>query len=109
MNDDGIHRVEIPEVPVEAIREAVINSFAHARYDNTGTAWNRIDAPINAVSLWMTLKFDIWRAWHFWGLRQEPTMAERLKLLRSMAVRQMKMISEISLEELPGLEEKKEE
>jgi predicted HTH transcriptional regulator len=38
MNDDGIHRVEIPEVPVEAIREAVINSFAHARYDNTGTA-----------------------------------------------------------------------
>ena len=33
MNDDGIHRVEIPEVPVEAIREAVINSFAHARYD----------------------------------------------------------------------------
>ena len=32
MNDDGIHRVEIPEVPVEAIREAVINSFAHARY-----------------------------------------------------------------------------
>jgi len=36
-------------------------------------------------------------------------MAERLKLFRCMAVRQMKTISEISLEELPGLEEKKEE
>lgn len=33
MSGDGIHRKEIPEVPIDAIREAVINSFAHARYD----------------------------------------------------------------------------
>ena len=33
MDNDGIHRKEIPEVPVEAIREAIINSFVHARYD----------------------------------------------------------------------------
>ncbi|MBQ6335262.1 MAG: putative DNA binding domain-containing protein [Erysipelotrichaceae bacterium] len=33
MNEDGIHRKEIPEIPIDAIREAVINSFAHARYD----------------------------------------------------------------------------
>ncbi len=33
MSGDGIHRKEIPEIPVDAIREAVINSFAHARYD----------------------------------------------------------------------------
>ncbi len=33
LDSDGIHRVETPEVPIEAIREAVINSFAHARYD----------------------------------------------------------------------------
>lgn len=33
IDDDGIHRKEIPEVPIDAIREAVINSFAHARYD----------------------------------------------------------------------------
>ncbi len=33
MDSDGIHRKEIPEVPVEAIREAIVNSFAHARYD----------------------------------------------------------------------------
>lgn len=34
IGDDGIHRVETPEVPVDALREAVINSFAHARYDS---------------------------------------------------------------------------
>ncbi len=33
LSEDGIHRIEIPEVPIDAIREAVINSFAHARYD----------------------------------------------------------------------------
>ncbi len=30
---DGIHRKEIPEIPVDALREAIVNSFAHARYD----------------------------------------------------------------------------
>lgn len=29
-----IQRIEIPEIPIEAIREAIINSFAHARYDS---------------------------------------------------------------------------
>ena len=33
MEGDGIHRKEIPEIPVDALREAVINGFAHARYD----------------------------------------------------------------------------
>lgn len=30
---DGIHRIEIPEIPFDALREAIVNSFAHARYD----------------------------------------------------------------------------
>ena len=34
LDSDGIHRTETPEVPVGALREAVINSFAHARYDS---------------------------------------------------------------------------
>ena len=34
IGDDGIHRIETPEIPIDAIREAVINSFAHARYDS---------------------------------------------------------------------------
>lgn len=42
-------------------------------------------------------------------IEQGLIMSERLKLLHSMAVRQMKTISELSLEELPKLEEKKEE
>lgn len=33
MEGDGIRRKEIPEIPIDALREAVINSFAHARYD----------------------------------------------------------------------------
>lgn len=33
MDGDGVHRKEIPEIPVDALREAVVNSFAHARYD----------------------------------------------------------------------------
>ncbi len=33
LSSDGIHRDEIPEVPIAALREAIINSFAHARYD----------------------------------------------------------------------------
>ena len=33
LNKDGIHRDEIPEIPLAAIREAVVNSFVHARYD----------------------------------------------------------------------------
>ena len=33
LSDDGIHRIETPEVPIDALREAVVNCFAHARYD----------------------------------------------------------------------------
>ena len=33
LSDDHIHRNEIPEVPLEALREIVVNSFTHARYD----------------------------------------------------------------------------
>ena len=32
----GIQREEIPEIPVRAIREIVVNSFAHAKYDVEG-------------------------------------------------------------------------
>ena len=33
MEGDGVRRKEIPEIPVDAMREAVINSFARAWYD----------------------------------------------------------------------------
>ncbi|MBO4363310.1 MAG: putative DNA binding domain-containing protein [Clostridia bacterium] len=49
MSGDGIHRKEIPEIPVDAIREAVINSFAHARYDIP--VRHEIDVFSNRVSV----------------------------------------------------------
>lgn len=33
LSSDNIHRDEIPEIPIEALREIVVNSFTHARYD----------------------------------------------------------------------------
>ena len=49
MSGDGIHRREIPEIPVDAIREAVINSFAHARYDLS--IQHEIDIFSNRISI----------------------------------------------------------
>jgi len=33
IDEDRIHRRKIPEIPIDALREAIVNSFAHARYD----------------------------------------------------------------------------
>lgn len=33
INGESVQRKEIPEIPLDALREAVVNSFAHARYD----------------------------------------------------------------------------
>lgn len=49
IGNDGIHRIEIPEIPIDAIREAVINSFAHARYDST--VQHEIDIYSNRISI----------------------------------------------------------
>lgn len=45
----NIRRREIPEIPLEALREAVINSFAHARYD--GNVQHEIDIYSNRISI----------------------------------------------------------
>ena len=49
IGDDGIHRIETPEIPIDAIREAVINSFAHARYDSF--VQHEIDIYSNRISI----------------------------------------------------------
>ena len=46
---DGIHRREIPEIPVDALREAITNSFAHARYDIP--VQHEIDIYSNRISI----------------------------------------------------------
>ena len=49
LSEDGIHRTETPEVPIDALRESVINSFAHARYD--GSVQHEIDIFSNRISI----------------------------------------------------------
>jgi len=49
LSDDGIHRTETPEIPIDALREAIINSFAHARYDIA--VQHEIDIFSNRISI----------------------------------------------------------
>lgn len=49
VGEDGIHRIETPEIPLDVIREAVINSFAHARYDSV--VQHEIDIFSNRISI----------------------------------------------------------
>ena len=41
---EDIRRTEIPEIPIAAIREIVINSFAHANYEISGTGFQRVNS-----------------------------------------------------------------
>ena len=49
LSEDGIHRTETPEVPIDAIRESVINSFVHARYGSS--VQHEIDIFSNRISI----------------------------------------------------------
>lgn len=46
----GTARVEVPEIPIEAIREIVVNSFAHADY--RGISENEIDITPSQVEIY---------------------------------------------------------
>ena len=49
INGQSIERKEIPEIPLIALREAIINCFAHARYD--GNVQHEIDIYSNRISI----------------------------------------------------------
>lgn len=49
IEDDSMQRKEIPEIPIIALREVIINSFAHARYD--GNVKHEIDIYSNRISI----------------------------------------------------------
>lgn len=49
IGEDGIHRIETPEIPIDVIREAVINSFTHARYDSA--VQHEIDIFSNRIAI----------------------------------------------------------
>lgn len=53
----GTARVEIPEIPVEAIREIVVNSFAHADY--RGVTENEIDITPTQIEIYNPGEFPI--------------------------------------------------
>lgn len=46
----GFDRIDVPEIPVEAIREIVVNSFAHADY--LGWSKNEIDIYPNRIAIY---------------------------------------------------------
>ena len=48
----GLKRVETPEIPVEAVREAIINSYGHRLYDNNQC--NEIDVFKNRIEIHTT-------------------------------------------------------
>ena len=48
----GLKRVETPEIPVEAVREAVINSYGHRMYNNNQC--NEIDVFKNRIEIHTT-------------------------------------------------------
>ena len=49
-NGSGTARVEIPEIPMEALREIIVNSFAHADY--RGLSENEIDITPTQVEIY---------------------------------------------------------
>ena len=52
---NGTSRIEVPEIPIEAIREIVVNSFAHADY--RGISENEIDITPTKVEIYNPGRF----------------------------------------------------
>ena len=52
---NGTSRIEVPEIPIEAIREIVVNSFAHADY--RGISENEIDITPTRVEIYNPGRF----------------------------------------------------
>ncbi len=46
----GMHRVETPEIPIEAIREIVVNSFAHMKVNNS--SFNEIYITLTKIHIY---------------------------------------------------------
>ena len=66
----GTSRVEVPEIPVEAIREIIVNSFAHADY--RGISENEIDITPTKVEIYNPGEFPA-------GLSPEMFARQRIR------------------------------
>ncbi|MBO5492329.1 MAG: putative DNA binding domain-containing protein [Pyramidobacter sp.] len=69
-SDGGTARIEIPEIPVEAIREIVVNSFAHANY--RGISENEITITPSQIEIYNPGEFPS-------GLSPEMFARQRIK------------------------------
>ncbi|MDO4961354.1 MAG: putative DNA binding domain-containing protein [Eubacteriales bacterium] len=69
-NDGGISRIEVPEIPVQALREIIVNSFAHADY--RGITENEIDITPTQVEIYNPGEFPV-------NLTPEMFVSERVK------------------------------
>lgn len=69
-NGSGTSRIEVPEIPVEAIREIIVNSFAHADY--RGMSENEIDITPTRVEIYNPGDFPS-------GLSPEMFAQQRIK------------------------------
>lgn len=49
IDDTSPQRKQVPEIPLVALREVIINSFAHARYD--GNVQRKIDIYSNRIAI----------------------------------------------------------
>lgn len=67
---DGTSRIEVPEIPVEAIREIVVNSFAHADYRDSSE--NEIDITPSMIEIYNPGEFPE-------GLSPEMFALQRIK------------------------------
>ena len=54
---EGTSRVEIPEVPLDALREIIVNSFAHANY--RGVTENEIDITPTQIDIYNPGEFPL--------------------------------------------------
>lgn len=67
---DGTSRIETPEIPVDALREIIVNSFAHADY--RGITENEIDITPTQIEVYNPGEFPV-------NLTPEMFVANRIK------------------------------
>ena len=53
----GTSRIEMPEIPLDALREIIVNSFAHANY--MGVTENKIDITPSQIEIYNPGEFPI--------------------------------------------------
>ncbi len=78
----GTSRVEVPEIPVEAIREIIVNSFAHADY--RGVTENEIDITPTKVEIYNPGEFPMGLSPEIFARQQVKSMPRNKVILNTL-------------------------